>query len=95
MPTKGTPLWADEPKPAEKKAKKQKPNILQEFEPEKDGKLVLVKETHKPPANTPEMIDETAKASGQKESKNKKKNVATQTEPPASPKSEDFVVKLK
>ena len=41
------------------------------------------------------MIDEAAKAVGLKKSKNKKKNVATQTEPPASPKSEDFIVKLK
>ena len=95
MPTKDKPLWVDEPKPVDKKAKKQKPDILQEFEPEKDGNLVLVRETHKPPTNTPEMIDEAAKAAGVKKSKNKKKNVATQTEAPSSPKSEDFIVKLK
>ena len=95
VPTKGKPLWVDEPKPVEKKAKKQKPNVLQEFERNKDGKMVLVKETHQPPTNTPDMIDEAAKAAGLKKSKNKKKNVATQTEPPSSPKSEDFVVKLK
>ena len=84
VPTKDKPLWVDEPKPVEKKAKKQKPNILQEFEPDKDGKLVLVKETHTLPENAPG-----------KKSKNKKKNVATQTEAPSSPKSEDFIVKLK
>ena len=95
MPTKDKPLWVDEPKPVEKKAKKQKPNILQEFEPDKDGKMVLFKETHKAPTNTPEMIDEAAKAAGLKKSKNKKKNVATQTEAPSSPKSEDVIVKLK
>ena len=70
-------------------------NILQEIEMGKDGKMVLVKEIHKPPTNTPEVIDEAAKAAGLKKSKNKKKNVATQTEAPSSPKSEDFIVKLK
>ena len=66
MPTKDKPLWVDEPKPVEKKAKKPKPNILQEFEPGKDGKLVLAKETHKPPTNTPEVIDAATKAAGRK-----------------------------
>ena len=68
--TKDKPLWVDEPKPVEKKAKKEKPVA-------------------------PEVADVAAEAPIQKKSKNKKKNVATQTEPPASPKSEDFVVKLK
>ena len=57
VPTKGNPLWVDEPKPV-----------------------------------APEVAAEAPK---QKKSKNKKKNVATQTEAPSSPKSEDFVVKLK
>ena len=92
VPTKDKPLWVDEPKPVGKKAKK---NILQEFEPDENGKMVLVRETHKPPTNTPEMIDEAAKAAGLKKSKNKKKSVSTQTEAPPSPKSEDFIVKLK
>ena len=95
VPTKDKPLWVDEPKPVEKTAKKQKPNILQEFEPDKDGKSVLVRETHKPPTNTPEVIDAAAKAAGLKKSKSKKKSVSTQTEAPSSPKSEDFIVKLK
>ena len=56
VPTKDKPLWVDEPKPVEKKARKQKPNVLQEFERDKDGKMVLVKETHQPPTNSPEMI---------------------------------------
>ena len=68
--TKDKPLWVDEPKPVEKKGKKEKPVA-------------------------PEVADVAAEAPIQKKSKNKKKNVATQTEPPASPKSEDFVVKLK
>ena len=70
VPTKDNPLWVDEPKPVEKKAKKEKPVA-------------------------PEVADVAAEAPMQKKSKNKKKNVATQTEPPASPKSEDFIVKLK
>ena len=70
VPTKDKPLWVDEPKPVEKKAKKHKPDA-------------------------PEVADVAAEAPIQKKSKNKKKNVATQTEPPASPKSEDFIVKLK
>ena len=70
VPTKDKPLWVDEPKPVEKKAKKEKPVA-------------------------PEVADVAAEAPIQKKSKNKKKNVATQTEPPASPKSEDFVVTLK
>ena len=70
VPTKDKPLWVDEPKPVEKKAKKEKPVA-------------------------PEVADVAAEAPIQKKSKNKKKNVATQTEPPASPKSEDFIVKLK
>ena len=70
MPTKDKPLWVDEPKPVEKKGKKEKPVA-------------------------PEVADVAAEAPIQKKSKNKKKNVATQTEPPASPKSEDFIVKLK
>ena len=70
VPTKDKPLWADEPKPVEKKGKKEKPVA-------------------------PEVADVAAEAPIQKKSKNKKKNVATQTEPPASPKSEDFIVKLK
>ena len=70
VPTKDKPLWADEPKPVEKKVKKQKPDA-------------------------PEVADVAAEAPVQKKSKNKKKNVATQTEAPASPKSEDFIVKLK
>ena len=49
VPTKDKPLWVDEPKPVEKKAKKPKQNIIQEFEPDKDGKLVLVrKRTNRP-----------------------------------------------
>jgi hypothetical protein len=68
--TKDKPLWVDEPKPVEKKGKKEKPVA-------------------------PEVADVAAEAPIQKKSKNKKKNVATQTEPPASPKSEDFIVKLK
>ena len=70
VPTKDKPLWVDEPKPVEKKGKKEKPVA-------------------------PEVADVAAEAPIQKKSKNKKKNVATQTEPPASPKSEDFIVKLK
>ena len=71
MPTKDKPLWVDEPKPVEKKAKKEKPVA-------------------------PEVADVAAEAPMQKKSKNKnKKNVATQTEPPSSPKSDDFIVKLK
>ena len=70
VPTKDKPLWVDEPKPVEKKAKKEKPDA-------------------------PEVADVAAEAPIQKKSKNKKKNVATQTEAPSSPKSEDFVVKLK
>ena len=70
VPTKDKPLWVDEPKPVEKKAKKEKPVA-------------------------PEVADVAAEAPMQKKSKNKKKNVATQTEAPASPKSEDFIVKLK
>ena len=70
VPTKDKPLWVDEPKPVEKKAKKEKPVA-------------------------PEVADVAAEAPIKKKSKNKKKNVATQTEPPASPKSEDFIVKLK
>ena len=71
VPTKDKPLWVDEPKPVEKKAKKQKPDA-------------------------PEVADVAAEAPMQKKSKNKnKKNVATQTEAPSSPKSEDFIVKLK
>ena len=69
--TKDKPLWVDEPKPVEKKGKKEKPVA-------------------------PEVADVAAEAPIQKKSKNKnKKNVATQTEPPSSPKSDDFVVKLK
>ena len=70
VPTKDKPLWVDEPKPVEKKAKKEKPVA-------------------------PEVADVAAEAPIQKKSKNKKKNVATQTEAPSSPKSDDFVVKLK
>ena len=70
VPTKDKPLWVDEPKPVEKKAKKQKP-----------------------PA--PEVAEVAAEAPSQKKSKNKKKIVATQAEPPSSPKSEDFILKLK
>ena len=70
VPTKDKPLWVDEPKPVEKKAKKEKPVA-------------------------PEVADVAAEAPIQMKSKNKKKNVATQTEPPSSPKSEDFIVKLK
>ena len=70
VPTKDKPLWVDEPKPVEKKAKKQKPDA-------------------------PEVAEVAAEAPSQKKSKNKKKNVATQTEPPVSPKSEDSIVKLK
>ena len=72
VPTKDKPLWVDEPKPVEKKAKKEKPVA-------------------------PEVADVAAEApEQQKKSKNKnKKNVATQTEAPSSPKSEDFIVKLK
>ena len=70
VPTKDKPLWVDEPKPVEKKAKKQKPDA-------------------------PEVADVAAEAPGQMKSENKKKNVATQTEAPSSPKSEDFIVKLK
>ena len=70
VPTKDKPLWVDEPKPVEKKAKKEKPVA-------------------------PEVADVTAEAPVQKKSKNKKKNVATQTEAPSSPKSEDVIVKLK
>ena len=70
VPTKDKPLWVDEPKPVEKKAKKEKPVA-------------------------PEVADVAAEAPIQKKSKNKKKNVATQTEAPSSPKSEDFIVKLK
>ena len=70
VPTKDKPLWVDEPKPVEKKAKKEKPVA-------------------------PEVADVAAEAPMQKKSKNKKKNVATQTEAPSSPKSEDFIVKLK
>ena len=70
VPTKDKPLWVDEPKPVEKKAKKEKPVA-------------------------PEVADVAAEAPVQKKSKNKKKNVATQTEAPSSPKSEDFIVKLK
>ena len=71
VPTKDKPLWVDEPKPIEKKAKKEKPVA-------------------------PEVADVAAEAPMQKKSKNKnKKNVATQTEAPSSPKSEDFIVKLK
>ena len=88
VPTKDKPLWVDEPKPVEKKAKK---NILQEFEPDENGKMVLVRETHKPPTNTPEEINKNIK----KHKPKNKKNVATQTEAPSSPKSEDFIVKLK
>ena len=69
VPTKDKPLWVDEPKPVEKKAKKEKPVA-------------------------PEVADVAAEAPIQKKSKNKKKNVATQTEAPSSPKSEDFIVKL-
>ena len=68
--TKDKPLWVDEPKPVEKKGKKEKPVA-------------------------PEVADVAAEAPIQKKSKNKKKNVATQTEPPSSPKSDDFIVKLK
>ena len=70
VPTKDKPLWVDEPKPVEKKAKKEKPDA-------------------------PKVADVAAEAPIQKKSKNMKKNVATQTEPPSSPKSEDFIVKLK
>ena len=70
VPTKDKPLWVDEPKPVEKKAKKEKPVA-------------------------PEVADVAAEAPVQKKSKNKKKNVATQTEAPSSPKSDDFVLKLK
>ena len=71
VPTKDKPLWVDEPKPVEKKGKKEKPVA-------------------------PEVADVAAEAPMQKKSKNKnKKNVATQTEAPSSPKSEDFIVKLK
>ena len=70
VPTKDKPLWVDEPKPVEKKAKKEK-------------------------SVAPEVADVVAEAPIQKKSKNKKKNVATQTEAPSSPKSEDFTVKLK
>ena len=70
VPTKDKPLWVDEPKPVENKAKKQNPNAA-------------------------EVVDVAAEASGLKKSKCKKKNAATQTEAPSSPKSEDFIVKLK
>ena len=70
VPTKDKPLWVDEPKPVEKKAKKEKPDA-------------------------PEVADVAAEAPIQKKSKNKKRSVSTQTEPPSSPKSDDFIVKLK
>ena len=70
VPTKDKPLWVDEPKPVEKKAKKEKPVA-------------------------PEVADVAAEAPIQKKSKNKKRSVSTQTEPPSSPKSDDFIVKLK
>ena len=80
------PTKVDEPKP--KKGKKPK---MQEFEPDENGKMVLVRETHKPPTNTPEEINKNIK----KHKPKNKKNVATQTEAPSSPKSDDFIVKLK
>ena len=61
---------------------KDKPLWVDEPKPEKGKK-------EKPVA------DVAAEAPIQKKSKNKKKNVATQTEAPSSPKSEDFIVKLK
>ena len=70
VPTKDKPLWVDEPKPVEKKAKKEKPDA-------------------------PKVADVAAEAPIQKKSKNKKRSVSTQTEPPSSPKSDDFIVKLK
>ena len=73
VPTKDKPLWVDEPKPVEKKAKKEKPVA-------------------------PEVADVVAEAPEQQKkskSKNKKRSVSTQTEPPSSPKSDDFIVKLK
>ena len=70
VPTGDKPLWVDEPKPVEKKGKKEKPVA-------------------------PEVADVAAEAPIQKKPKNKKRSVTTQTEPPSSPKSDDFIVKLK
>ena len=53
------------------------------------------KKAKKQKPDAPEVAEVAAEAPSQKKSKNKKKNVATQTEAPSSPKSEDFVVKLK
>ena len=62
VPTKDKPLWVDEPKPVEKKAKKN--GVLQELKPDSRDK------------------------------KSMKKSVAIQTDPPPSPKSDDFQLKL-
>ena len=53
------------------------------------------KKAKKQKPDAPEVADVAAEARGQKKSKNKKKSVATQPEAPSSPKSEDFIVKLK
>ena len=53
------------------------------------------KKAKKQKPDAPEVAEVAAEAPSQKKSKNKKKNVATQTEAPSSPKSEDFIVKLK
>ena len=77
VPTKDKPLWVDEPKPVEKKAKKQKPNVLQEFEPDANGKMVLVRETHKPPTNTPEEINKNIKTQAQEQKERGNSNGST------------------
>ena len=64
----------NEPKPVEKKAKKN--GVLQELKPDSKGELVLVKETKTQDKNS------------------KKKSVTIQTDPPPSPKSDDFKLKL-
>ena len=68
---------------------------VQTLVPTKDKPLWV--DEPKPVENpdAPKVADVAAEAPIQKKSKNKKKNVATQTEAPSSPKSEDFIVKLK
>ena len=75
---------------------------VQALVPTKDNPLwvdepkPVEKKAKKQKPDAPEVAGVAAEApEQQKKSKNEKKNVTTQTEPPSSPKSDDFIVKLK
>ena len=73
-------------KPREKSRSPKKPTDSEE-------KIHKAVQTLVPTKDKPLWVDEPKTV--EKKAKNKKRSVSTQTEAPSSPKSEDFIVKLK